>query len=590
MLIAGVLVTSACVAPAASPSPGSTALAPSTVPSTVSSTTSTVPITTTSAPSTTSSSSTSTSSSPPSSSTTTSTTSTVPVRDGVVCWSAAPAGGPQAPAFEDTTVTAGLRDPLLGMYGHAVAFGDVNDNGAVDMFVGTFADRPVERYQVRGATGPSPDRLLLGDGEGGFAGDVHFPDTFGRSSGAAFVDLDGDGDLDLVVSRNVRTKKNGSTPTAIYRNDGAGRFTLVEDSGLAPDAGGRSIGVLDEDGDGLPDLFIAVGPYGNGDSRLYRNEGDFHFVDVTEQVGLPTGMTSLGVATGDVDGDGDSDLFLPGPGRLFLDAGDHFVEADSSVFAWKPNGNEDDVAGASFGDVDRDGRLDLVVGQHFNSTVDFGIPTPVRLFMNRTRPGKKVRFEEVTDAAGLVPLPTKAPDVEIADIDNDGWPDIVTSASAGNGAYPAVFRGLGVQDGIPRFATPTGLGDPQYWVATPAVDVDRDGRLDIFALEFDPARPSIMFRNVASSGHWIEVSVAGEVPGSTVVVSPVGDDTTVLGAAPLVATKGYTAGVEQVAHIGLGDVDRVDVTVRTPGGRTLRATDVPADARIRLPDGCGSEP
>ena len=64
--------------------------------------------------------------------------------------------------FTEETAARGLVEPLKGMYAHAAAFGDVNRDGWQDLFVGTFASYPDANYQVRGATGPSTDRLLLG--------------------------------------------------------------------------------------------------------------------------------------------------------------------------------------------------------------------------------------------------------------------------------------------------------------------------------------------------------------------------------------------------------------------------------------------
>jgi hypothetical protein len=122
--------------------------------------------------------------------------------DALTCWQAEPAGGSEDITFSDVTEQVGLVDPLLGMMAHAAALQDLDADGWVDAFVGTFADRPVEEYQVRGASGPSPDRLLFG-GPDGFGLDEAFPEAFGRTSGAAAADLDGDGDLDLAGANHA---------------------------------------------------------------------------------------------------------------------------------------------------------------------------------------------------------------------------------------------------------------------------------------------------------------------------------------------------------------------------------------------------
>ena len=537
--------------------------------------------------------STTTTTTPPTTTTTTPPTTTTRPTDGkehsgIVCWTAEPAPGTGQISFSDATVEMGLVEPLTGMYGHAAAWGDINEDQYLDLLVGTFADRPVDIYVHRGASGPAPDRLLSRSGDGYVLNDG-FPQTYGRTSGAAFADLDSDGDLDVVLSRNVK-EDQALDATAIYENVG-GAYRAVE-SGISSSLGGRSVGVLDYDGDGLLDLFIAEDRYRGGRSRLYRNLGDLQFSDVTGLAGLPEDLAGLGVATADVDDDGDVDLFVAGDNRMFIGTGDGFEEVSTDVFRWPPVGDEDDPAGAAFGDVDRDGRPDLVIGQHFNSTVDFGVPAPVRLFLNRTMSGGGIVFEDVTTASGLLPLPTKAPHVEIVDMDNDGWPDIVTSASAGDGTRPAVFRNLGLDGGIPRFEEPAGLGDSQYWVAGPAGDVDQDGRLDLLLVEFEPSLPSLLMRNESASGNWLEVSLGVEADGigSRVFVyeprGSSGSEGRLLGSAGITAARGYSAGVAAIAHFGLGDVEFVDVVVQLPDGRELVEPDVPVNRHIRLPEGC----
>lgn len=507
-----------------------------------------------------------------------------------VCWTAEGGEGPiGSAAFVDRTEELGLLEPLTGMRGHAAAWGDVNGDGYVDLLVGTFATARSDVYLVRGAEGPSPDRLLLGTGDG-FEVDARFPEQYGRTSGAALVDLDGDGDVDAILSRNVTGREEGAAATEIFENVD-GEFVVV-DAGIDPELGGRSIGVVDIDVDGLLDLVILEDRYQGASTRVYRNMGSLAFEDATSSFGFPDGVHGLGLATGDLNNDGFTDLFVAGSNRLFVGTGDGFDEVVGD-FQWETLGPEDDVAGAAMADMNRDGRLDLLVGHHFNSTVSRDTEVPVRLYLNTTEgEGSEPSFLDVTDESGLVALPTKAPHVELVDIDNDGWPDILTSASAGEGSSPAVLMHEGLEDGVPQFSVPEGLGSDQYWVTTPTADVDRDGRLDLLAVEWDPSLPSILFANTTSSGNFLEVIVADGYRGvgSRVEVyeaGGMGDPAALLGVREITATVGYTAGLELVAHFGLGDTQIVDLAVLPFGSDEPEIiTGVEANRRIAVAGSC----
>ena len=331
---------------------------------------------------------------------------------------------------------------------------------------------------------------------------------------------------------------------------------------------------------------------------LLRNMGDLRFTDATRDAGLPSEVGGFGVGVSDLTGDGYADIFVAGSNRLFVATGDGtFREAGSGVFAWETYGPEDDVTGVSIADINRDGLQDVVLGQHYNSTVDFGSRVPVRLYLNRgVDAAGDPRFQDVTEASGLIGLPTKAPHVEINDFDNDGWPDILTTASAENGSRPAIFRHLGLDGGnggIPRFSAPRGLGSPQYWVTGPTVDVDRDGRLDVLLVEWEPGLPSILLRNESASGNWLSVSLGAELGGgigASVLVyeaGRLGDPNALLGMQQIVASQGYAAGHAAEAHFGLGRAPAVDVRVLLPNARSIDLTEVAANRYIRLPGGCG---
>jgi hypothetical protein len=491
------------------------------------------------------------------------------------CYRVAAPSSDRAIDLVDATDDLGLDQPLIGQFGHAVAVGDVDDDGWLDLFVGTFADKPLEDYQARGASGPSPDRLLLG-GPGGFRADPGFEVALGRTSGAVFADLDGDRDLDLVLARNVKDIERGRAPSLILENDGSGHFAVAQE--LPSDLHGRSIGVLDYDGDARPDLFIAEDHFSGESSRLLHNDGDLQFSDATRDAGLPLDIDGLGVAATDLNGDARTDLFVGGANRLFVNTGGAFREAGIGDFAWRRYGEEDTPAGVAVGDVNRDSRPDLLVGHHYSSALE-GRPTPVRLYVNDgiDRSGAP-KFRDVTAASGLTALSTKAPHVEIVDVDRDGWPDVLTSASADHGRIPAVFRSLGVADGgTPRFEAPDGLGSPQYWVAGATFDADRDGRLDVFLAEWYPEIGSKLFRGLGGRGHWlgVELGRAGtQGLGANVSVyerGRGGQASALIGQQEITASNGYASGAAPIAIFGLGDHSVVDLVVNEAHVRNVAA-------------------
>ena len=509
-----------------------------------------------------------------------------------MCWVADPRPGSSEISFVDETVEAGLLEPLKGFYAHAAAWGDVNGDAQPDLFVGNFADRPEEEYRMRGATGPSSDRLLV-NGPDGFRVDGDFPESFGRTSGAVFADLDRDGDLDLVISRNTRPGGSGGRLTEVLRNE-SGRFSIVDASGIPNDLVGRSVAVLDFDRDGLLDLFVVEDRWRGRSSVLLRNAGGLHFSDSTGAAHLPPDVYGLGVAAADLNLDGYQDLFVAGSNRMFISNEDGtFREAGNEVFEWETFGEEDDVSGVSIGDLNRDGRPDIVLGHHYNSTLDFDEKVPVRVYLQAepTDSGDP-QFEDVTEAAGLPGLSTKAPHVEINDFDNDGWPDILTTASASHGTRPIIFKNAGLDAGVPRFVTPGGLGDPQYWVTGPSTDVDRDGRLDVLLVEFEPALPSLLLRNETASGNWLTVSVGPELGmgvGARVSVYEPGElglPGGLIGMREITASDGYSTGHVAEAHFGLGPARVVDVRVEFPNGEITDIEAVKANRHIRLPEGC----
>jgi len=505
--------------------------------------------------------------------------------------------------FRDVGDECGLFPHLAGIRGHGAAWGDVDGDGWLDLYVGTFH------------TDGSKPSLLFRNKHGKFELDSRPPlNISGRVTGILFADFDNDGDLDLYVA-SMPQPKNNLRGCSLFRNDGNGKFSDVsEGNGACPPAfGGRSATVLDFDGDGLLDLIVGEDPLPgyNGSttksSRLFRNRANLQFDDVSRAVGLPAEIPGLGVAVGDVNNDGWPDFFIAshnGGNRLFLNDGHgKFREAPGSreTFAWKGSGGENMICGVCIADVNRDGLLDIVIGPHYK--MPWTAPVPVRLYLNRGIKDGVPTFEDVTEKVGLTQLAMKAPHVEVQDFDNDGWPDIYTSIVKFKDGkpYPVIFRNLGVQDGLPRFREdawavndfPTAedkamrrsgqLFDKMlkekkiiYSAPGPSGDFDNDGRLDLFLPSWWSEARSLFLRNETPGGNWLRVRVEGTNGvnrmgiGARVNIyksGKLGDASALLGCREIATGYGYGSGQPAYAHFGLGNEESADVEVILPHGK-----------------------
>ncbi len=546
---------------------------------------------------------------------------------GLVQAQSAKPSAQQAFVFRDVAEEAGLLPTVQGINGHGAGWGDVNGDGWPDLYVGTF------HYPA------SQANMLFLNRKGKF----HLAPQPGlristRATGVVFADWDNDGDLDLFVAsmpgdKNSKLAKRHGHAFAgcsLFRNEGQGQFTDISagNGACPPEFGGRSATVLDYDGDGLLDLLVGEDPIPgyNGSqtksSRLFHNEGGLQFKDVSREAGLPENAAGLGVAAADVNGDGWPDFFLASTlgNYLFLNDGHgKFREASNArnTFAWPAAKGDDMVCGVAIADVNGDALPDIVLGQHFSQP--WAKPLANRLYLNRGVSGGEPRFEDVTEAVGLVPLPLKAPHVEIQDFDNDGRPDIYASLVkfADGKPYPLIFQNLGNKNGLPHFAEralsvndfPTEkdraikrsgpffekmIAERKilYTAPGPSCDFNRDGRLDLFLANWWAESPSLLLENQTPGGHWLEVQVeAGQGVnrmgiGSRVEIYPagkIGQAKKLLGVREIATGFGYASSQEAVAHFGLGEQTEVDAVIILPHGKgRIIQKNIPADRRITI--------
>ena len=272
---------------------------------------------------------------------------------------------------------------------------------------------------------------------------------------------------------------------------------------------GSGLAWLDYDGDGLADLFLLNGAriarsgsrttIDKSDpshwNRLYRNLGGDKFADVTEATGLRGSTFAMGVAAGDIDNDGWPDLYITGWERNTLyrnEGGKKFVEITARAGV-NPGGWS---AGAAFLDYDRDGLADLFVARYLDWSFDnnpwCGPREPDRRGYCHPNSFGDVRhvlyrnlgdgrFEDVSRKSGIADYPGKGLGIAIADIDQDGWIDILV---ANDSVAQQVFRNNGGRT-FADIALESGLaysadGKPFAGMGIDVADYDNDGQPEVF--------------------------------------------------------------------------------------------------------------
>jgi len=507
-----------------------------------------------------------------------------------------------------TTPDKAVIEAVLG----GVALFDFDNDGRLDVFFTNGA-------RIPGLRKDDPrfwNRLYRNQGDGTFRDVTESAGVRGEgySMGAAAADFDNDGWTDLYVT--------GVNRNILYRNQGDGTFAdVTERAGVAgTDATGKklwSVGAawLDYDNDGDLDLFVAnyldwspennkvcgaegkrlsCSPtdYAGLPNLLYRNDGGGRFTDVSAAAGIAAHVgRGMSVAVADADGDGFVDVFVANDqlrNFLFHNAGGRaFMETGvESGVAYTEDGVPVSGMGADFRDVDQDGRPDVFL------TALSGEPFP--LYRN-TAEGF---FVPATHPSGLgfATLMMSGWGTGAYDLDNDGHKELFSANSHvsenidayGHHRYRqanAIFRGLG--GGRFRDVTAQAGAAMQRARAHRGCafgDLDGDGRMDVVVSVIgEPAE--VLYNTTAGAGHWLGLRLEGtksnrDAIGATVKLT---GESGRIQYNHVTTAVGYASASDKQVHFGLGpDRSATEIEIRWPSGARQVLRNVPADQVLKV--------
>jgi hypothetical protein len=537
-----------------------------------------------------------------------------------------PSGRPFNARFTDVAKQAGLISPIIyggvdtkgyiiEVVGCGAAFIDYDNDGWQDLFI-------LNGTRLEGAPAGTTNRLYKNNRDGTFT-DVTDKAGLTKSGWASAVtvgDFDNDGFDDLFITyygQNV-----------LYRNNGNGTFTdVTEKAGLRQGdvRYGSGCTWVDYDRDGRLDLFVATylnttleklpkpgqnadcrwkgvpvncGPRGlpHGFVRLYHNNGDGTFTDVSQQSGVAraSGSYPMTAVAADYDNDGWPDIYVAcdsTPSWLFRNQrdGSFREEALERGIALSEDGMEQAGMGIGVGDYDLDGNLDIFK-THFSEDTNV-------LYRN----DGKGNFDDVTIRAGIgVETRFVGWGAGIVDLDNDGHPDLFLVTGS---VYPEVERQLPAYP----FKTPRlvfrNLGQGRFEElieeAGEAVasthasrgcafgDFDNDGDVDVVIVNLNEP-PSLLRNDVSGQGHWLKVLLEGvksnrSAIGARVIAQYSGRTH----AQEVTAQSSFYSANDRRLHFGLGTAGSADVTVRWPTGITEKIGAVQGDQLVVIREGAG---
>ena len=450
--------------------------------------------------------------------------------------------------FTDVTAKSGLARPG---WVSGVTIADYNNDGLDDVFL-TYYDQNI---------------LFRNNGDGTFTDVTREAGLLMTrpqwSTGCTFVDYDRDGHLDLLVSTYVDFDPSGKMPTG------------CDWKGVAVHCGPR----------GLP----------MGRCYLFHNDGRGRFTDVSKQAGIDSSRAyCLTAVAADFDNDAWPDLYVAcdsTPSLYFRNRhdGTFIEEGVERGAALSEDGAEQAGMGLGIGDFKPDGTLGILK-THFAEDTNV-------LYQN----DGKAEFTDITLKSGLgVETRFVCWGAGIADLDNDGLPDLFIAAGQ---VYPElekkaplypyrnprmIFRNLGGAK-FEELSDECGpaIDEPHSSRGAAFGDFDNDGDLDILIMNMNEP-PSLLRNDTSGRNHWLKVQLEGVVSNRGAIGARV---TVRYGARvqvqELIAQSSFLSVNDKRLHFGLGQESTADIEIRWPNGDKEAFTKIPANRLLTIREGKG---